>query len=148
MTRGHGCGAPRVTELVWDIDACGTCTGVEGATIRTGPTGEWEPDQLLALGLESDLMVTFLRLARQRGLQILGYVSAAHFHRADRPGRTPRVCVHPCVVVGSTTDAAHARGVMAEAYARWELAMLLRDPPRLEFEVTTVEQPVVAGARP
>ena len=133
-------GSPRVTELVWDIDASGTCTGSDGATIRTGEGGDWDSEQLLALALESDLMESFLRLARQRGLAVLGYVSAAHFHPADRTGNPARLCVHPCVVVGSAAAAKFARGLMAEAYARWDLARLLRERPRLEFDVTTVEE--------
>ncbi len=140
------CGGPRVTELVWDIDACGTCTGSEGITIRAGEDGDWQPEQLLALAFESELMSGFMRLARQRGLEVLGYVSAAQYRQGEAGTPRPRLCIHPCVVVGSRSDAERARGLMAEAYARCELAGLLRDRPRLELEVTTIDEQAVTVA--
>ncbi len=140
MSRSSACGDPRVTELVWDVDACGTCAGNEGATIRTGDDGDWRPEQLLALSLESDLMSGFIRLARQRGLRVLGYVSAAHFHPRAAGRARSHLCVHPCIVVGSQADAERARGIMAEVYAHSELVALLRDAPRLELDVTAIDE--------
>ena len=129
MTRPCGSDAPQPRRLIWDIDA----------ETPTGEGGDWDPRQLFALAVSNDLKSAFLRLARNRGLVVLAYVSAAHIHSGGPHSRHPRLCVHPCIVVGSPADAEHARGIMAEAYAGWDLANLLRDRPRLELEVTVVD---------
>lgn len=148
MSRSSTCAGPRVTELVWDVDACGTCAGDEGATIRTGEDGDWRPEQLLALSIESDLMSRFIVLARRRGLPVLGYVSAAHLHPHAVGRERPHLCVHPCIVVGNPADAERARGIMAEAYAHSGMVALLRDAPRLEVDVTTIDEQRLEMSQP
>ena len=72
------------TEVVWDSDQSGTAITEDGASLGVGPDSEWPPEHLLALSAASCFMRTFLRLAAEHGLEVLGYVSSGTDRKSTR----------------------------------------------------------------
>jgi len=89
-------------ELVWDEDLNATAVTEGGEPIRVGPAARLSPQHLLALAASSCLMTTLLRLAREAGIDVEGYVSSARLR--ETAGEPPEVALAPCVVVESDED--------------------------------------------
>jgi uncharacterized OsmC-like protein len=94
-----------VVELIWDAGRTATANAPVGTTITIGDGGGFSPDDLLAAAAAGCLMRTFLDLADQTGVPVLGYGSAADVDASADP---PRVVVR-CYVV--TTDGVPERTI-------------------------------------
>lgn len=130
-------GCDVVTELVWDENGAGTGSAVAGVSIKVGPPSVWTPDRLLSLAVLGCLMSSFMELAREAGLTVLGYVSRA---RAEPDLRDlPRLAVLSCAVVGSVADEELARDTFAEALRRSPLSRVFGARLEAGLEVQVVE---------
>ena len=97
------------TEIVWDNGESGTAVTEGGASLNVGPGSEWAAEHLLALAAATCLMTTFLHLAAEEGLQVLGYVSSGSLEVPPDPDQVPRVVLAPCIVIARDDDADAAR---------------------------------------
>ncbi len=132
---------PFSSETVWNTGLAGTGTA-GGASLSAGFEGDWAPEHLLLLAIESCFMSTFLSLAYVSRLDVLGYVSNARLEHAGAHASSPSISLAPCIVVRSEEDAAQARGLVHEASRESVLVRLLGSRVRLAPEVRIV------GARP
>ena len=92
------------TEVVWDSGQSGTAITEDGASLGVGPDSEWPPEHLLALSAASCFMRTFLRLAAEHGLEVLGYVSSGTVELSPDPTAIPSLILAPCIVIGWDED--------------------------------------------
>jgi organic hydroperoxide reductase OsmC/OhrA len=125
-------------QLIWDRECAGTAQTQAGSSIQVGPYGEWTPEQLLVIAVEASLMTTFLQLAADAGLQILGYVSAAEADLTFVAGAQPSLVVRPCIVVASDRDRRLVQRLLARAAERSPVARALKDAVQVDPEVVTV----------
>jgi uncharacterized OsmC-like protein len=104
MTNRQSTGTAAMIELVWDEERLGTGTSASGASLGVGDGAEWSPTDLLALAVSGCLMRTFLRIAADEHVPVLGYVSTA---LVDATDEGPMLHVLPCIVVptAATTPA-------------------------------------------
>jgi organic hydroperoxide reductase OsmC/OhrA len=119
-------------ELVWDRGCAGTAQAASGSALEVAPEGAWTPEQLLVAAIEASLLISFMELAADDGLEVLGYVSAAT--RLDDPG-ADEIVVRPCVTVGRTDERARVERVLARALERSPIARALRPAVRVEADV-------------
>ena len=75
-------------ELVWDADRSGTCMSSDGASLTAGDLAAWSPDDLLAMAAASCLMRTFLQIAAEEHVPVLGTLR--------QPARTRQTVASPC----------------------------------------------------
>jgi hypothetical protein len=94
------------TEVVWNAGLAGTGVASHGRSLIVGYDGEWAPEYLALLAAESSFMTTLLALAREAGVEVLGYVSTGHLRAKAVNGEAPSIALTPCVVVASAADAA------------------------------------------
>jgi len=125
-------------ELVWDEDLNATAVTESGAPIRVGPAASLSPQHLLALAASSCLMTALLRLAREAGLSVHGYVSSARLH--DTPGAAPHVALTSCVVVESDVDRGRVEQLWPQAIERSPTLRLLGTHSQVELTVRVVPQ--------
>ena len=112
-------------ELVWDSARRGTATTSTGTTLAVGEGVGWSPENLLALSAATCLMRTFLHLASDEGVSVLGYVAAARFeHGAVSTGT---VSVTSCVVVPTGVLAERVTDLCTRAVAASPVASMLGD---------------------
>lgn len=97
---------PFSSETVWNTGLSGTGSA-GGRTLSVGFEGDWAPEHLLLLSVESCYMSTFFSLAYAAGLDVLGYVSNARFEQSGHGA--PAISLAPCIVVGSPMSATLAR---------------------------------------
>jgi len=97
------------TEIVWDNGESGTAVTEAGASLTVGPGSEWAAEHLLTLAAATCLMTTFLHLAAEEGLQVLGYVSSGRLEVPPDPEEVPRVVLAPCIVIARNDDTHAAR---------------------------------------
>lgn len=97
------------TEIVWDSGESGTAVTEAGASLNVGPGSEWAAEHLLALAAATCFMTTFLHLAAEEGLEVLGYLSSGSLEVPSDPDEVPRVVLAPCIVLArdGDADAAH-----------------------------------------
>jgi organic hydroperoxide reductase OsmC/OhrA len=81
-----------------------------------GEPGVWSPEELLVGALNACLMLTFISLAQNKGLQFTAYESAAEglLENVDGKYRITEVGVQPSVVLKSPADLEAARAIMDE----------------------------------
>ncbi len=133
------------TEIVWDTGLTGTGVTDTGVELSVGEEGDCSPAHLLSLAAESCFMSTYLRVAEQTGLTVLGYVSTAWTQVPSDPKAATLVTVCPCIVVATEEDAVNARRVRDEALLRSPVCRALGD--RLTVEATVnIITPTVAPA--
>jgi len=107
---------PFSSETVWNTGLSGT--GVAGGrSLSVGFEGDWSPEHLLLLSVESCYMSTFLSLSYAAGLNVLGFVSNSRLEQGSHGASAPSISLAPCIVVGSAADATLARET-AEASVR------------------------------
>jgi organic hydroperoxide reductase OsmC/OhrA len=126
------------TETVWNAGLAGTAMADKGRSLRVGNDGDWTPEHLLLLAAESCYMSTLLTLARESGLDILGYVSKSHLHPHPRNGDAPALVLMPCVVVRSEDDAQRVAHLAGQVPRRSVVANLLADRLRVTLDVRAV----------
>ena len=126
------------TQLIWDCECAGTAQAQSGSCLKIGPQTDWSAERLLVAAAESDLMSVFMRLAREAGLEVLGYISAAESDlHAEAAGR-PRVVVRPCIVVGREEDRARVGRLVAQTGDHSPIARALGDTLQFQAEVVVV----------
>ena len=128
------------TELVWD-GARLASAGADGDVLRVGVGEGFLPEQLLATAADASLMLSFLTLAKNRGLEVLGYVSSARV--ACRSDGTLDVALSPCLLVGGDGGGSLAVRVFGDAVAASPVCAALR--PALHVEPEIVEVAPVGG---
>jgi uncharacterized OsmC-like protein len=127
-------------ELVWDDERRGSGTSASGSSLDVGDAAEWSPTDLPALAVASCLMRTFLRVAAEEHVPVLGYVSTASVEpRSDGPS----VLVLPCIVVPEAVTAPAVLGLMHEAMARSPVVRTMAHRLSVQPEVQQVAR---AGA--
>lgn len=129
---------PFSSETVWNTGLSATgCAG--GRTLSAGFEGDWAPEHLLLLAIESCYMSTFLSLAYASGLEVLGYVSNARLeHSGPHQSATPAVSLAPCIVVASASEASLARELALEAARESAVARVMGTRLRVTADVRTV----------
>jgi hypothetical protein len=129
---------PYSTETVWNAGLAGTAIAGKGHSLKVGNDGDWVPEHLLLLAAESSYMSTLLALARESGLEILGYVSKSRLDMNARSGEPPTLMLMPCVVVRSDGDAQWVVRLAAHVTERSGVASLLADRLRVTLDVRVV----------
>lgn len=128
------CDCTVASELVWDGASTATAIGRQGQSLRIGD--EWSPEILFSLGVESDLMTTFLRMAREASLVVRAYVSAGHLIALPDEGR--RLVVSVCIVVDSATAEVMADDIWQEARRTAGTAAMLGSQLTVEASIMVV----------
>lgn len=128
---------PFSSEMVWNAGLSATGSA-GGRSMSAGFEGDWAPEHLLLLALESCYMSTFLSLAYMQGLDILGYVSNARLEHGAHQGAAPAVSLAPCIVVGTPMDATIARELASAASHESVVARLLGARLRVTPDVRLV----------
>jgi uncharacterized OsmC-like protein len=131
-----------VIELVWDEERRGTGSSASGVSLGVGDAAEWSPTDLLALAVAGCVMRTFLRVAGEEHVPILGYVSTA---LVEPSAGGPSVLVLPCVVVPTAVSTRAVLGLMQQAVMRSPVAQTLAGRLIVRPEVRPVAP--AAGAR-
>jgi organic hydroperoxide reductase OsmC/OhrA len=130
---------PFSSETVWNAGLSATGSA-GGRSLSAGFEGDWAPEHLLLLAVESCYMSTFLSLAYVSGLDVLGYVSNARLEHGTLPGSAPLLSLAPCIVVGSPTDATLARETATAAASQSVVARLLGTRLRVAPDVRLVSE--------
>ena len=81
-------------ELVWDEERRGTGTTASGASLDVGDAAEWSPVDLLALAAAGCVMRTFLQVAAEEHVPVLGYLSTSVVGALRRGPVDSRRAVH------------------------------------------------------
>jgi hypothetical protein len=120
-------------QLVWDRGCAATAQTETDGGLEIGPDGKWTADRLLMAAAESAVMTSFLALAEEQALEVLGYVSSARVEQGPRLAY--RIIVRPCIVVARDTDIDRAKGLFAHAFERSAVATALAAILRIDAEV-------------
>jgi len=108
-------------KTAWSAARRGTLTATPKADIAVGSPPEfrgeadvWAPEELLVGSLNTCLMLTFLTLARAKGVVPVGYESEAEglLENVEGKYRITAVAVRPRVVLGSESEIEPARKAM------------------------------------
>lgn len=131
---------PQKIQIVWDAGSECTAQAPSGQHLHVGTEGDWSPEMLLLAAAESSLMKEFVELARDRRLELLGYVSSAGITESSRPGRHVRLVVRPCVAIARESDRPLVHELLAKAHAASPVARALGRSLRLAPEVILLPQ--------
>lgn len=110
-------------ELIWNREHVGTVTSPGGHELRVGPNDEWSPERLFSIALQSALMETFLALAEEFDLHVVGYLSSGRLEDG-RESDGARFVLQPCVVVLEESDQRLAESLLARAAATHPCGLL------------------------
>ena len=79
-----------------------------------GEPGIWSPEELLVGALNACMMLTFLTLTRSKGVELVGYDSAAEglLENVDGKYRITKISVHPNLTLKSDSAIEEARTIM------------------------------------
>jgi len=109
--------------LVWNRGRRGRMSGpgkpemdVGSPVEFKGEPGVWSPEELLVGALNACLMLTFVSLAQNKGVQYVAYESAAEglLENVNDKYRITEVGVQPSLVLKSDADLEAARTIMDE----------------------------------
>ena len=126
--------SPENIQIVWDAGSECTAQAAAGQFLHVCPEGDWSPEQLLLAAAESSLLVAFTRLAKERGLEVLGYVSSAGITRSPRRGHV-RIVVRPCVAIAQAADESLVHELLGRARETAPVARALGHSLRVAPEV-------------
>ena len=129
-------------ELVWDEERRGTGTTASGASLDVGDAAEWSPVDLLALSVAGCVMRTFLQVAAEEHVPVLGYVSTSAVEPSDE---APSILVVPCIVVPTAVAKVAVPVLMQQAVERSPVARLLADRLTVKPDVHQVASAAGAG---
>ena len=73
---------------------------------------------MISVALQASLMVEFLEVAEDTGLEVLGYLSSSSPDTVPDEGGGPSLLVSPCIVLSSERDLPRAREVLERARER------------------------------
>ena len=128
-------------ELIWDRGCTGTAQTASGRRLDIGGNDTWSAEQLLMAAAESAVMTSFLGLAEEQALDVLGYMSSAGAVAADAKAPTLRIVVRPCVVVARPADVARAQALLAHTLDHSPVARALAGALRLDPQVVAIDPP-------
>lgn len=131
---------PFSSETVWNTGLSGAGSA-GGRSLNTGFDGDWAPEHLLLLSIESCFMSTFLSLAYVQGLEVLGFVSNARLEHGAHLSAAPSVSLAPCIVVSTPMDAVIAHELVNATMRESVLARLLGARLRVTPDVRLVSDP-------
>jgi organic hydroperoxide reductase OsmC/OhrA len=126
-----------VIELVWDADRTGTATAPTGAVLKVGEGVAWSPENLLALSAATCLMRTFLRMAADEHVDVLGYVAAASLEPGIPLAQAVRV--RSCVVVPTGVPTSRVLDLCCRATTASPVATTLGDRLRHVPEISRID---------
>ncbi len=102
-------------------------------------TGEqWAPEELLVGSVNSCIMLTFLTLAKARGVELVGYESDADgtLEKVDGVFQMTKITVRPRVVVASEAQRAAAQRAMDQVESRCFMSQSVKAAVTLVPEIT------------
>lgn len=132
-------------QIVWDTGDDCTAQTPAGRHLHVGPAGDWSPEQLLLAATESSLMTAFVELAKEHGLEVLGYVSSASLATRRRDRSRMRLVVRPCIAIASEDDRPRVHRLLREAHERSAVARALGRTLHVAPEVVLLPQPAPTG---
>jgi organic hydroperoxide reductase OsmC/OhrA len=138
------CRRSHATEIVWDAGATGTAMSAAGTSLEIGQPDGWTPESLLALTAASTFMTAFIERAAAVGIEILGYVSAAHLESAPDQKR-PTIRLAPCIVIPPTEDPASVRALCDTVLAESPIARVLEPHLVIDIGIQTLPVLVTSG---
>jgi organic hydroperoxide reductase OsmC/OhrA len=138
-------------KTTWSSARRGTLSAAGRPNIIVGSPPEfkgepdiWAPEELLVGSLNTCLMLTFLTLARARGLTSVGYESEAEglLENIEGKFRITEVTVRPRVVLGREAEIEPAREIMAGVEAQCFIANSINAKVKLspEFVVAPAQR--------
>ena len=101
-------------ELIWDAASVGTATTLVGASITIGEAADFSPEDLVAAAAAGCVMRTFLRLADDARIPILGYTAVSRIESPE-PEAASKVRVRCSVVTSEDVSEAEVRRLLREA---------------------------------
>ena len=128
-------------EFVWDEERRGTGTTASGASLDVGDAAEWSPVDLLALAAAGCVMRTFLQVAAEEHVPVLGYLSTS----VGASDEAPSILVVPCIVVPTVIAEVAVLVLMQQAVERSPVARLLADRLTVKPDVHQVASTAGAG---
>jgi hypothetical protein len=140
--RSTRCACTVASELIWDGATAATAIGRQGQSLRLGD--EWTPEILFSLGVESDLMRTFLRLADEASLVVRAYLSAGHLIALQSEER--RLVISVCIVVDSAAAEGIAEDLWRDARQTAGTAAMLGRGLTVEASITVVGADAASAA--
>jgi organic hydroperoxide reductase OsmC/OhrA len=83
-----------------------------------GEAGFWTPEDMFVASVNLCTLMTFLAYAQHKGLELVGYESAAEgvLENVEGKYRFTEVVLHPHVTVRSQEDIARARDILDSAH--------------------------------
>lgn len=130
-----------MVELVWDEDRLGTATGQSGISVSVGEAAHFSPDELLATAAASCLMRTFLRMADEAGIEVLGYSANAKASPACEADAAPAVAVHVYIVAPTEDARAGLLDLAGKSVRVSPIARLLGERLEATAEVRVLARP-------
>ena len=118
---------PCRSEVVWKDDLSGTAETPGGEVIEIGEGSEWTPERMASTAAQASLMIEFLRLAGEAGIDVMGYLSNAASTIVPAGGLPARMVISPCVVVASEADATAAESLLRRAVRQSAVCGLFGD---------------------
>ncbi len=109
-----------------------------------GKAGRWGPETLLLGATEACTLLTFLALARRKGVPFSGYRSSAvGLLAADAEGviRFTEITLRPVVQVKSEAEAEAIRALFQDVPKRCFVSCSLKAEPRIELTVEVASAP-------
>ena len=131
---GVSCSPQHAIDMVWDGGV--STTGVADGTVVTNQNVDrLLPEQLLLLAAQRSVLDTLLTAARELDVQLLGYVSSAHYEPSPDGRIASKITLRPCIVVASALDAGRAERALQSAVARSVVGSLLGDRLQLHSDI-------------
>jgi hypothetical protein len=137
--------APALTaELVWDRNT--TATALSGVSpLKAGENTPWSPVVLLATAASMSLLHTFLALAREQGIPVLGYVAQQRPRLHPGTEDVADITISASISVGSDQAAAVARELWTVATQRAPVLQTLKCPVYFESSIVVLTECAVNG---
>lgn len=130
------------TEIIWDHE--GTATAISGVcSLPAGPETAWSAPLLLATAASSSLLATFLALAHDASVTLLGYVAQQTPLVDERSDSILEIAITACISVPTEDDARGARLVWEAATRTAPVLRTLHCPVSCESHVVVLSE--IAG---
>lgn len=130
------------TEIIWDRE--GTATAISGVcSLSAGPEAAWSPPLLLATAASASLLTTFLSLAHDASIPLLGYVAQQTPVVDEIRGSIVEIAITACISVPSERSAGGARLVWETATRTAPVLRALQCPVTCEAHVVVLSE--IAG---
>jgi hypothetical protein len=130
------------TEIVWDREGAATATsGVY--VLPVGHDAAWAPPQLLATAASASLLSTFIELATDARVPVLGYVAQQRLEVDAATEDVTSITIIVCISVPSEGDAARARATWTRAIACAPVLRVLKCPVVSESSIVVLSDTIL-----